>query len=69
MEIIYTEHAKEQLQIRKILEIWVEETVHWPDSIRHEGTTHIARKRINGKSIEIVFEKEKYIKIITLYWN
>jgi len=74
MEIVYTEHAAKQLRIRKILEIWVEEAVHWPDAIQRDGANYIARKRISNGLIEVVFEKvisgeEKYINIVTIYWR
>jgi len=66
--LIYTVHAEEQLEIRKIEKIWVEEAVRAPDFTEREGEKYIVNKKLNGRSIKVVYVKERYIKIITVYW-
>ena len=68
MEIKYTYHAKFIIKERKIEEVWVEETIKSPDKVEKEFGKFYARKRLNGISIEVVYIKEKYIKVITVYW-
>lgn len=69
MRIVYTEHAKEQIEERKIEYPWVESAIKSPDfTERKTLTKYVARKRLNGKSLEVVYIKERYIKIITVYW-
>ena len=69
MRIDYTEHAKEQMGERKIEGVWVESTIKSPDfTERKTLTKYMARKRLNGKSLEVIYIKERYIKIVTVYW-
>ena len=69
MQIEYTGHAEERIKLRKILKIWIEEAIKWPDlTIRLNERKYIIRKKLNGLSIEIVFIKDKTIKILTTYW-
>ncbi len=67
--IIYENHAKKRIIERKINEIWIFETVKYPDSIRRFGNKYIVTKKINGHTLELVYIKQqKYINIKTLYW-
>ncbi len=69
MDIIYTIHAEEQIQERKIERVWVEETIKGPDyTKRKKPNKYIVKKKLNGKSIEVVYVKERYIKVVTVYW-
>ncbi len=69
MDIVYTLHAEEQIQQRKIESVWVEETIKSPDyTKRKKPNKYIVKKKLNGKSIEVVYVKEKYIKVVTVYW-
>ena len=68
MEIIYTNHALYSMKNRKIEKVWVEEAIKSPDLLEKEPEKYYARKKLNGLSIEVVFEKKKYIKVITVYW-
>ena len=68
MDIIYTKHAEEQIEERKILKIWVEETVKFPDELRREDIKYYATKKLNGSTLRVVYTKENYIKIITSYF-
>jgi len=67
MEIIYTEHARDQIKERKLEKIWVEEAIKFPDEKRHKGIKSHAIKKINGVKIKVVYVKEKYIKVVTVF--
>ena len=68
MKIIYTRHALYTLKKRKIEQVWIEEAIKFPDKLEKEFGKYYARKKLNGLSIEVAFEKIKYIKVITAYW-
>jgi len=36
MKIIYTLHALEQIKQRKIIDIWIEETIKYPDETQRD---------------------------------
>ncbi len=54
---------------RKILPVWVEETVKSPDSISHIGNKYYVIRRLNGTKLKVVFVKEKFIKIVTTFYT
>jgi hypothetical protein len=68
MQIVFTEHAKERLKKRKITFEEVELALRNPNKTRKKGKKYIAEKDIGRAKIEIVYEKDKYIKIITIYY-
>lgn len=68
MEIIYTIHAQQQIKERKVQQIWVDETIKSPDITRRNGYKYYAVKKLNGKTLKVVFVREKYIKVITAYF-
>jgi len=68
MNIVYTKHALKRIKFRKIEEIWVEEAIKYPSSTKREGNRYFVRKKLNGKTIEVVCIKEKDINIKTTYW-
>jgi hypothetical protein len=68
MKIEYTFHALEQMEERKIIAIWVEEALNYPDIIKREGFKYYAIKKLNGKTIKVVYIKEKSIKVITTFF-
>jgi len=68
MQIIFTEHAKERLKKRKITKEEVELALKSPDKTRKEGGKYLAEKNIGRAKIEVVYEKDKYIKIVTIYY-
>lgn len=67
MEIVYTLHAEEQIKERKYEKVWIEETIKRPDITQCFGDKYYASKKLNGLTIEVVYIKEKYIKVITAY--
>jgi len=69
MDIIYSVHAEEQLAERKIDKVWVEETIKSPDHTKKKKPNkYIVKKKLNGRAIEVVFMREKHIKVVTVYW-
>lgn len=68
MRITYTLHAKLQLNERRIERIWVEETIQSPDITKRSGKKYYVIKKLNGKTLKVVYVKEKYIKIVTAHW-
>lgn len=68
MEIIFSFHAQEQIKERKIPIIWAEETIKYPDEIIKENSKYYAIKKLNGKTLKVVYIKERYIKVITLFF-
>lgn len=68
MEIRYTLHAGEQIKERKILKVWIEEAIKYPDETRSIGHKYYVVKKLDGKTIKIVYVKEKYIKVITSFF-
>ena len=68
MNIQYTAHAEYQLQERKAEKHWVEETVNSPDITKNFGNKVYVVKKLNGKTLKVVYVRQNYIKVITLYW-
>ena len=68
MDIVFTKHAKVQMKERGISEDEVITTVKLPEKTRKIGGIYYCQKRTISGVIEVVFEKEKYIKVITSYW-
>lgn len=68
MEIIFTEHAKERMKKRHITEEEIINAVKYPDKTIKREKKYIVKKNIERANIEIVYEKDKYIKIITIYY-
>ena len=68
MKIVYTEHAKERLKKRKITEEEISEIIKRPDNTKKIGGKYYSQKNIGRANLEIVYEKDKYIKIITIYY-
>ena len=68
MKIVFTLHAKEQIEERKIHVVWVEETIKSPDKTNRIDHKYYAVKRLNGKTLKVVYTKEEGIKIITAFF-
>ncbi|MFC1769359.1 DUF4258 domain-containing protein [Nanoarchaeota archaeon] len=68
MEITFTYHAKIQMEERKILPIWVEETIKYPDETRRNRNKFYVVKKLNGKVLKVVYVRENYIKVITSFF-
>jgi hypothetical protein len=68
MEVIFTEHAKERMKKRKITEEEVKEVIKYPEKTEKQEGLFYARKNIQRANIEVVYEKDKYIKVVTVYY-
>ena len=68
MEIIFTEHAKERLKKRKITKEEITEAIKFPEKVTKKKGLYYAQKNIQRANIEIVYQKDKYIKVITIYY-
>ena len=68
MDLVYTRHAEEQVEERKILKVWVQETIKSPDETKHKGHKYYVIKKLNGRTLKVVYVKEKHIKVITSFF-
>ncbi|MBN1377412.1 DUF4258 domain-containing protein [Candidatus Woesearchaeota archaeon] len=68
MRFIYSKHAEKRLKERNILKIWVEETIKYPDLISRKKNKYCVVKKLNGKTLKVVYLKEKYIKVISCFF-
>ncbi|HII14538.1 MAG TPA: DUF4258 domain-containing protein [Nanoarchaeota archaeon] len=69
MRITFSDHAIKRLYDRDINEETVKFVIENADTIKESfDNRKVASKKMNGKTFTVVYvEKEKYIKIITLY--
>ena len=66
--IRYTKHAIQRRLERDISHEQIEQTLNNPDYTVSHGGRKVAVKRFAERTLRIVYiEKEKYIKIITIY--
>jgi len=68
MDIIFTEHAKERMKKRKITEEEIKEVIKYPEKTEKIEGKYYVQKNIQRANIEVVYEKDKYIKVITVYY-
>lgn len=68
MEIKFTLHSKERMKKRRISEEEVLMTIENPDKIIKKKGNYYSQKNIGRAKIEVVYEKDKYINVITLYY-
>ena len=67
MKIVYTRHLLEKVKEKKFTIEWVNETMKYSDFTRIESGKYYAVKKLNGITLEVVYLKERYIKVITCY--
>ena len=68
MEIEFTLHAKEQIKERNLSKEEVINVIKNPDKTYQEFGKYYAEKDIGSGIIRVVFKKDKYINVITVYW-
>ena len=68
MEITYTLHAKDRMKKRRITEDEIIHAIKNPDKTLKIKGKYYAQKNIGRATIEVVYEKVKYIKVVTLYY-
>jgi len=67
MEIVLTRHAKDQMKERGISEDEVINTIKYPEKTLKTTDRYLAQKKVSIGTIEVVYTREKYIKVITVY--
>ncbi len=67
VNIIFTKHVKEQMKERGISEDEVINTIKYPEKTQKIDDVYYAQKRTIQGIIEVVYIKENYIKVITVY--
>jgi hypothetical protein len=68
MEIVFTLHVKERIKKRKITEEEIIYAVKSPDKLNKKYGKYYAQKDIGRAKIEVVYEKDKTINIVTVYY-
>lgn len=68
MDIKYTLHAEKQIRDRKIEKVWIEETIKSSDKVKRKDNKYYIIKKLNRKTLKVIYVKEKYIKVITNFW-
>ncbi len=68
MQIIFTNHAISRLKKRKITLEEAELAIKNPDNTRKEEGKYLSIKNIGRAKIEVVYEKDKYINVLTIYY-
>ncbi|MFQ5531459.1 MAG: DUF4258 domain-containing protein [Candidatus Nanoarchaeia archaeon] len=68
MNIVFTEHVKDRMKKRKITEDEIINTIKFPDKTRKIHKEYFAQKNIGRATIEVVYEKDNYINVITVYY-
>ena len=69
MNLIFTTHAKKRMFERGIKIEYIKEAIEFPDYTITKTKKTEAYKKINNKVLKVVYEKDKFIKIITLIWK
>lgn len=68
MNIQFTEHALYTMKKRRITEDEVISAIKYPEKTEKISDKYYVTKNIGRGIIEVVFIRENYIKVITLYW-
>ena len=68
MDIIFTEHAEYRIKKRKITKDEIINVIKYPEKTKKIGGEYYVQKNIGRGKVEVVYEKDKYIKVVTVYW-
>jgi len=68
MEIIFIKHALFRMKKRKLTKDEVINSIKYPENTSKKDGKFYVQKNIDKANIEIVYEKDKYIKVITAYY-
>ena len=69
MKINFTEHAKDRIKKRHISKDEIINAIKYPDKTIKKKRKNIIKKNIGRANIEVVYERNKYIKVITVYYT
>ncbi|HLC31106.1 MAG TPA: DUF4258 domain-containing protein [Candidatus Nanoarchaeia archaeon] len=67
MRIVFTTHAITQMKERGISEDEIIQTIMYPETTLKIDTVYYVQKKILQGTIEVVYIRENYIKVITVY--
>lgn len=69
MKILFSKHAEQRIEKRKMLKEEVEDAVKYPDVTLKKHGLYYYQKRLQRGSIEVCCQRtERNINIITIYW-
>jgi len=68
MKIEFTDHIRNRLKKRKIKEKEIIDAINNPDNEYKSEGKFYAQKDLGRGKIEVVYQRDKYIKLITVYW-
>lgn len=68
MEIRFTLHARERMFKRKISKEEIILAIQNPDKTLKKAGKYLAQKDIGRAKIEVVYEKDNYINVVTIYY-
>lgn len=68
MKIVFTLHAEDRIKKRGISKEEIIDAIRYPKNTEKRQGKYYAQKDLPNGTIEVVYEKENYIKVITLYW-
>ena len=68
MEVRFTKHIKDRMKRRQISEEEIINTIKNSNKTSKIGRKFYAQKDIGRANIEVVYEKDKYINIITVHY-
>ena len=68
MNIVFTLHTKSRLKKRKITEDEVIQAIKSPDKLTKIDGKYYVQKNIGRGNIEVIYVRENYIKVVTVYW-
>ncbi|MBU4070396.1 MAG: DUF4258 domain-containing protein [Nanoarchaeota archaeon] len=68
MNIIFTKHVGWRMKKRNISKDEIINTIKYAEKTDKKEGKYYAQKDIGRGKIEVVYERDKYIKIVTVYW-
>jgi len=68
MEVRFTKHIKDRMKRRQISEEEIIRAIKNSNKTSKIGKKFYAQKDIGRAKIEVVYEKDKYINIVTAYY-
>ncbi len=71
MTVVYTHHARERMELRRVTTDMVEETIYIPDQVEQEGSSkYWAFKRYSQGLLKVVYViKDNNHLIISTIWQ
>ena len=68
MNVVFTKHALEQMQERRITEEEVISIIKYAEKTEKIDDKYYVKKNVGRGIIEVCFVRQNYIKVITVYW-